>query len=88
MKFEWNARKAGANLAKHGVSFEVATRVFADPMAVTIPDQAHSQDEEREITIGRVGPDMIVVIHTYRAPRLRIISARYATAKEIMNHES
>lgn len=40
--FEWDAHKAAANLAKHGVSFEEAATVFSDPLSLTIPDPAHS----------------------------------------------
>ena len=49
MIFEWNAGKAASNLKKHGVSFEDASTVFLDPLAVTYPDPDHSTDENREI---------------------------------------
>jgi uncharacterized DUF497 family protein len=45
VQFEWDRRKAIANLAKHGVSFEEATTVFGDPLTTTIPDPLHSKDE-------------------------------------------
>jgi uncharacterized DUF497 family protein len=50
--FEWNARKAAANLKKHHVGFEEAAAVFLDPLAMTFPDPDHSLEETREITIG------------------------------------
>ena len=52
MTFEWDARKAAANFAKHGVAFEDAATVFLDPLAITFPDPDHSKEERREITIG------------------------------------
>lgn len=45
MRFEWDGNKAGANLRKHGVSFEDASSVFGDPLALTFPDPAHSVAE-------------------------------------------
>ena len=52
MTFEWDARKAAANLKKHKIAFEDAATVFLDPLAVTFADPDHSFDECREITIG------------------------------------
>ena len=53
LTFEWDANKAGANQAKHAVSFQEATTVFGDPVSVTIPDPPHSQAENRFIILGR-----------------------------------
>jgi uncharacterized DUF497 family protein len=53
VRFEWDPRKAGANLRKHGVSFDEASTVFGDPLAATVPDPDHSADEARCITIGQ-----------------------------------
>ena len=50
--FEWDDQKAGANLRKHGVSFEEAATTFADPMSLTIDDPAHSEDEDRFIIMA------------------------------------
>lgn len=50
--FDWDANKARANLKKHGVSFRLAASVFRDPLALTLFDEAHS-DDERWITLGR-----------------------------------
>ena len=41
-EYSWDGRKARANLAKHGVSFEEASSVFVDPLAITYPDDEHS----------------------------------------------
>ena len=88
MKFEWDPKKAALNLKNHGVSFEDASAVFGDPLAGTIPDPTHSTDEARFVTIG-VTPEqhLIVVVHTDRDDRIRIISARPATRAEEKKHE-
>jgi hypothetical protein len=83
MKFEWDAKKARANVRKHGVSFDEAVSVFLDPMAVSGPDPDHSVDEYRYITFGlsRLGR-VIAVCHAYRSGAIRIFSARRATRSE------
>lgn len=83
MEFEWDPEKAVRNLAKHGVSFHEAASVFADPMAITYPDPDHSDDEERFLTFGHSNEGrLLVVSHTDRGERTRIISARRATRRE------
>jgi uncharacterized DUF497 family protein len=52
LQFEWDPKKAKANLRKHGVSFEEAMTIFADPLARIFADQEHSAGEHREIIIG------------------------------------
>ncbi|MBE9145223.1 BrnT family toxin [Planktothrix mougeotii] len=83
MKFEWNPDKAARNLEKHGVSFQEAVTVFNDPLSVTFPDPNHSIGESRYIIIGisRFG-QILIVAHTDRLERVRIISARKATRQE------
>lgn len=83
MDFEWNRQKAIANRRKHGVSFEEAGSVFGDPLAVTYPDPDHSTDEDRLLTFGisQFGR-LLVVCHTMRTAKIRIISAREATRHE------
>jgi uncharacterized DUF497 family protein len=86
--YEWDPRKAKANLRKHRVSFEEAASVFLDPLAVTYPDPDHSFEEMREITVGhsaRLG--VIFVYHTQRGNRVRVIGARKANAKERKQYE-
>jgi uncharacterized DUF497 family protein len=51
--FAWDAAKAASNHRKHGVSFDLAATVFRDPLMISIPDEEHSENEERWITIGR-----------------------------------
>lgn len=88
MKFEWDPEKAALNLYKHGVSFEEASAVFGDPLAGTIPDPTHSTREARFVTIGVTPAQrLIVVVHTDRDDRIRIISARPATRAEKKKHE-
>lgn len=77
MEFEWDPRKAAKNLRAHGVSFDEAATVFGDPLGVTAPDPDHSQGEERFITVGLSGVSRLVMVaHTERGGRIRIISAR------------
>ena len=83
MIFEWDARKAKANLQKHKVSFEEAATVFLDPLAITYLDPDHSIAERRETTIDHtVKGRLIFVAHCESANNIRIISARLVTAAE------
>jgi uncharacterized protein len=83
MEFEWDPVKAAENLKKHGVSFDEAASVFGDPLALTFDDPDHSASEERLITFGEsIQRRLLVVSHTPRAPRIRIISARRITRRE------
>jgi uncharacterized protein len=82
-RFEWDANKAARNLNNHGVAFEEAATAFADPMFITVVDDEHSVDEERYITLGMSSRDRLLIIaHTERDGRIRIISARRATKTE------
>ncbi len=92
--FEWDPIKARRNADKHGVTFEQASEVFEDPMALTLFDEeSSSSDEDRWITLGQVRErHYLVVIHTYRNQRdhnivIRLISARPATKHEIKQYE-
>ncbi|HYA18296.1 MAG TPA: BrnT family toxin [Bryobacteraceae bacterium] len=82
MRFEWDARKAQLNLRKHRVDFADAATVFEDERALTMPDTL-SVDEERWITLGMDALGRIlVVVYTWRAESIRLISARPATPRE------
>lgn len=83
MEFEWNPEKAALNLQKHGVLFTEATTVFNDPLSTTFPDPDHSVGESRYVIIGlsRFG-QLLVVSHTDRGEKIRIISDRKATRQE------
>lgn len=88
MIYEWNASKAAANLRKHSVSFEDASTVFLDPLAMTFPDPDHSANEQREITIGHTMRQRLVFVsHSEQGGRVRIISARLATRSERKQYE-
>jgi uncharacterized protein len=86
--FEWDTAKARANEVSHGISFEEAASVFGDPLSLTIADPLHSLQEERFITIGESARGrVIVVVHTDRKSRIRIISSRKATRRERRDYE-
>lgn len=91
--FEWDPYKARHNLRKHKVSFERAAEIFLDPLAISIYDEEHSSDEDRWITIGKDQTNnVLVVIHTFHEEnidncKVRVISARKATKKEIKQYE-
>ncbi|MDP1538004.1 MAG: BrnT family toxin [Burkholderiales bacterium] len=85
IKFEWDPAKAGANLKKHGVSFEEAQSVFYDEFAVQFFDEKHSSGEERFLLLGMsTGAKLLLVCHCERDAGhvIRIISARKATRRE------
>ena len=88
-KFEWDNRKAAANLKKHGIAFEEAPSVFFDERARLINDPDHSEDEDRFILLGLSNSlRMLLVCHCYRRDGgvIRIISARQATAREAKHY--
>ncbi len=88
MEFEWDDDKANSNLQKHGVSFTEAQTVFADPLGLTGFDPDHSDAEDRYITMGiSLERRLIVVSHTDRDERVRIITAREATRAERRDYE-
>ena len=92
--FNWDTKKARANLKKHNVSFQLATTVFRDPLTLTIFDDEHSEQEERWVSIGRAeNAQTLVVIHTSqwiepKSVKVRIISARKADRGELSDYES
>jgi len=86
MEIEWDGKKAISNLKKHGIDFADAVSVLEDERAITINDDY--PNEERFITIGVDSYSRIlVVVYTWRETRIRIISARKATAKEIRQYK-
>jgi uncharacterized protein len=87
-QFEWDARKAAANLRKHGVSFDEAVTAFGDPLSVLLPDPDHSVGEERFLVLGTsTAGRLLVVAFVERSPRTRLISARLATRSEPHDYE-
>ena len=88
MSIEFDPAKAKANLRKHGVSFAHAEQTLRDPMAFTIEDP-NSRGEQRFITMGvdALGR-VLVVVHTKREQRTRLISARKASRGEADNYHA
>ncbi len=92
-EFEWDPTKALSNVRKHGVSFDQATTVFFDPLALTVYDASNSLREERWFTLGLDGSGkLLAVAHTYlitgpERARVRVISAREATRRERRYYE-
>jgi uncharacterized protein len=82
ISFEWDARKAKANLAKHGISFEEAQDAFRDPCALELLDDRLDYGEERFVLIAMVRGRCLTVVHAPRDNVYRLISARPSTKTE------
>jgi uncharacterized protein len=83
VEFEWDPQKEAKNVRKHKVAFSEAATVFADTLSTTVPDPDHSEDEDRYIIIGLSQRSrLLMVAHTERGERIRIISARTLTPTE------
>ena len=88
LQFTWDPAKAAANLNKHGVSFEDASTVFRNRLAKVLPDPTHSEHELRSLIIGHsAGGRLLLVVFTEATERIRIISAREASARERREYE-
>lgn len=88
LRFDWDDSKARQNARKHGVTFEEASTVFYDEFVATLDDTQHSEDEERYISIGlSIQQRLLVVVHTERDQKTRIISCRPATPVERRKYE-
>lgn len=91
--FDWDPLKARSNLADHAVSFRLAATVLRDPLALSVYDEEHSENEERWATLGLAeNGQYLVVIHTFEQTSpteatIRIISARPAERAEIKDYE-
>lgn len=92
-EFDWDPAKAQSNRTKHGVTFDQAMEVFADPLALSRLDDEYSSGEERWITLGRArAARLLPVVHTHielshDRMAIRIISARPATRREARQYE-
>ena len=86
--FSWDTRKAITNFEKHGVSFEEAATIFADPEGLNWEDSVHSAQEARYKRVAMsVGGNILIMVYTVRRTKdgketIRIISARRASRKE------
>ena len=87
-EFEWDPEKAASNLRDHKVSFDEASTVFGDPLAMLMADPDHSEEEERYLLLGAsLQGRLLVVSFAERPPRTRLISAREATRRERRQYE-
>ena len=83
MEFEWDPKKSAANERKHNITFQEASTVFGDTLAMTYADPDHSKGEQRYLTFGLSKYNrLLVVAHTERREKTRIISARSMDRKE------
>ena len=88
MQFQWDRDKSRVNEAKHGVTFEEATEIFADSLSSTVADPGPSEDEQRLVIFGRSSTyRYLVASFTERGDRIRIISARTMTRRERATYE-
>jgi uncharacterized protein len=88
MRFEWDDNKAESNFLRHGITFEEAATVFADPYLLLTEDSKHSEQEEREWAIGEAENGLtLIVVFTMRSEQIRIISARKSTKIERKKYE-
>ncbi len=86
--FEWDPKKAASNARKHSVTFDEASTVFGDPLALLMRDSDHSLNEERYLVLGMSNQQrLLVVAFAERPPRTRLISARRAAAAERRRYE-
>jgi uncharacterized protein len=83
MEFEWDPKKAEKNQKKHGITFHEAATIFGDPLSLTFDDPDHTFDEYRYLTFGISRfHRMLIVSHSHRGEKIRIISARLMTSHE------
>lgn len=88
MDFEWDESKAKANASKHGITFDEAKTIFADPLFVDFYDPDHSDDEARYLMIGRAQTGRLLIVSYIEGDgNARLISARRATHQEQNDYE-
>ena len=89
LAFEWDEDKSKSNLKKHGVSFEEASTIFGDPLARTIHEPLHPEQEDRFVSLGESRRQRIlVVVFSERGDNIPMISARVATRRERKDHDT
>ena len=86
MKFEYDPEKSEQNKAKHGIDFEIAQSLWADPMLVEIP--ARTSDEPRSLLIGRIDEKHWSAVITRRGENIRLISVRRSRPEEVTIYDS
>ncbi len=88
MEFSWDRRKAQRNLRKHGITFEEAVTIFADPFEIAVYDPDHSVLEDRFVSVGLSSVGRLLVVgYTERESKIRLIFARRATWPERFDYE-
>jgi len=88
IKVVWSERKNRQNIRKHKVDFVEAGTIFADPLQISVSDPDHSFDESRFITIGMSERNrLLIVAHTFRDDKIRIITARKPNRRERKDYE-
>lgn len=89
VRFEWDAKKAATNVKKHGVTFDEATTVFADPLAAIFDDEEHSEAERREIIIGHSTLNRLILVCFVELEEdyVRIFGARPSSKSEREDYE-
>lgn len=88
MEFDWDDHKAASNLAKHGVSFDYAARVFLDIGRVDLDASRSADDEQRRKVVGMINQRVFTLVYTTRQGTIRIISARRCNAKEQRQYDT
>lgn len=86
MRFEYDPDKSAANLAKHGIDFDVAQNLWSDPDLLEVP--ARTVDEPRSLVLGKIEGKHWSAVITYREETIRIISVRRSRQEEIELYES
>lgn len=86
MPFEFDPRKSAANLAKHGIDFVEAQRLWDDPDLLEVP--ARTEDEPRWLIVGRIDTRHWSAVVTSRGDAIRIISVRRSREEEVTLYES
>ena len=85
-EFEWDDAKASSNLAKHGVPFSYAARVFLDDRSVDFDVSRTADGETRRKVVGAIEERLFSVVYVRRVGRIRLISARRCNAKEAQRY--
>jgi uncharacterized DUF497 family protein len=83
--FEWDKGKCRANIQKHAIDFVDVPGVF-DGLTLTIEDTRLEYGERRFVTLGMLKGRVVVVVHTERNGKIRVISARKATKNETQTY--
>jgi uncharacterized DUF497 family protein len=84
--FEYDENKSQANVAKHGIDFVEAQKLWNDSNLLEIP--ARTQDEPRFLIVGKIEDKHWSAVITYRGQNIRLISVRRSRTEEVALYES